>query len=197
MHESTSVVNTSVATVATRGHDAPVTAYGAGLADRIDWLLEDLDVSARELARRAGLHESHVWVMVSRLRSRPESAPSTETVDAIARAAEVSFEWLATGRGAPRAKHAITEPRLSELADWPAVLAHASKAHPELPPVAFTQAGRMVLAEPGQALDVDFVVDLARAWYRRAAREELRRADNADADARIDTMRRGRQRQRK
>lgn len=74
------------------------------LAERMQWVLEYLsktegkNVSARELARRAGLNsEASVGHIIRGIVKRP----SADVLGSIARAAGVSFDWLNDNKGEP------------------------------------------------------------------------------------------------
>jgi hypothetical protein len=203
LDSSTAVVKVGSVDLLGRCAEAHRVRDPAGLVKRIEWILKHRGFNPTNLAKEAGLTDNHVWTLVNRLKSDAESgnagdkakrgtSVTTDTIDAIARAGRVSFEWLATGRGAPEggARGAAT---LGDLGEWAAVREAAQKAHPELPPYAFAQVGKTVTADaaPEGKLEPEFVTDMARAWYRRAAREELRIADNADADDEIAKLRRG------
>ena len=119
------------------------------LAARIEAVLARLGVSARELSRRAGLHETQVSLVLSRLKKNPDSEVSVPTMRAIARGAGVSEAWLLTGRGSPddRDDHVqpappdevdvagrrpvaqdaarTARPLFEHLPDWPELLAGA------------------------------------------------------------------------
>lgn len=75
--------------------DHPIT-----LRDRLQWILDNRRVSARELSRRAGLAEPHVALIMRRAASR-DIRLAQLTLVSIAQAADVSLTWLATGRGDP------------------------------------------------------------------------------------------------
>lgn len=66
------------------------------LAERLEKVLEHLDVTAYELSTRAGLSGSHIANIIKRNAKRT----SAETIQLIARAAGVSERWLAYGEGA-------------------------------------------------------------------------------------------------
>jgi transcriptional regulator with XRE-family HTH domain len=65
------------------------------LAERLEKVLEHLDVTAYELSTRAGLSGSHIANIIKRNAKRT----SAETIQLIARAAHVSERWLAYGEG--------------------------------------------------------------------------------------------------
>jgi hypothetical protein len=74
---------------------------GVTLLERMEEILRDcFGGNARSWARAAGLSElTHVSTALRRLRENPEHQPAIDTLDALARGAGISFEWLATGRG--------------------------------------------------------------------------------------------------
>lgn len=74
-----------------------------GISERIESVLAELKISRRELSRRAGLSPSHV----EQLTAGRVATPSAVVISAIAHAAGVSVDWLATGAD-PR----WVEPRL-------------------------------------------------------------------------------------
>jgi transcriptional regulator with XRE-family HTH domain len=79
----------------------------SGLAERVKSILEEMQISRRELSRRAGLHPSHV----EQLTANRVARPSQDVLDKIARAAGVSLEWLATGTG-PRTRTSDAVPAI-------------------------------------------------------------------------------------
>ena len=82
-----------------------------GLKARIQWILDDLGIPARELARRAGLaSEGHVSTAMK------NGDIKLSTAIKICKAARVSIDWLATGDGSPRSgSPSLTEERVLEL----------------------------------------------------------------------------------
>jgi hypothetical protein len=56
--------------------------------------------SAREWARQAGIHESHLNTIMTRLRADGRGTNIT-TLSKLAEAANVSLDWLWSGRGSP------------------------------------------------------------------------------------------------
>ncbi len=71
------------------------------LVGRIQWILEARKITQRELARRAGLNEPHVGLILARLKKNPEASIEHETLLALAKGGEVSPGWLLTGDGDP------------------------------------------------------------------------------------------------
>jgi transcriptional regulator with XRE-family HTH domain len=65
------------------------------LAERLEKVLEHLDITAYELSIRAGLSGSHIANIIKRNAKRT----SAETIQLIARAAGVSERWLSFGEG--------------------------------------------------------------------------------------------------
>jgi hypothetical protein len=73
------------------------------LLQRLEWLVNNRATSQRDLSRKAGLSGPHVGTFMARLRKDPSATVETETLMAIARGGQVSFDWLATGKGSPDA----------------------------------------------------------------------------------------------
>jgi transcriptional regulator with XRE-family HTH domain len=73
-----------------------VTARLDRIADRIRLVLADKGLTQRELARRAGLAETQIGMILARLQERPFSI-ELETLARIAHGGEVSLLWLLTG----------------------------------------------------------------------------------------------------
>jgi transcriptional regulator with XRE-family HTH domain len=69
------------------------------LVARIETIIEKLGISQRELARRAGLKEPHVGLIINRLKKNPRAGVENETLLAMARGANVSPGWLLSGEG--------------------------------------------------------------------------------------------------
>lgn len=88
------------------------TMWGVGLAERLEQVLEWKGWSAREWARLAGLaEETHVTQIIRRFRRSPDSATvDASTLAALARAANVSLDWLWFGRGLPTSPGIDLEP---------------------------------------------------------------------------------------
>lgn len=85
------------------------------VGDRIQWILENCQISQRELARRAGFTaSSQLNAIVRRLASRPDSI-ELKTAKAIARGAGVSERWLLTGDGKPSDGDAIHQGNLTMM----------------------------------------------------------------------------------
>lgn len=79
------------------------------LSDRIEWILEARGVSQRELSRRAGLKEPHVGLIIKRFRADPAAGIEQATLMGLAKAGDVSLQWLSTGEGTPDGKPGASE----------------------------------------------------------------------------------------
>lgn len=71
------------------------------LADRILQILTKRSWSRRELARQAGLAETHVSLILKKFQDDPSASIEEKTIRAIAQAAGVSAAWLQYGTGDP------------------------------------------------------------------------------------------------
>lgn len=71
----------------------------AGFVERLRWAMQIRQWSARELARRAGMQETHVSSIIRRLETKPAADIEVSTVVRLARATGLTIEWLATGEG--------------------------------------------------------------------------------------------------
>lgn len=89
----------------------------AALARRIEQILKKRDISQRELSRRSGLKETHVGMILTRLKKNPGADIERETLAAIAKGGETSLTWLAEGIGTIDDPAVTYEPeaRYSEL----------------------------------------------------------------------------------
>lgn len=65
------------------------------LSERLQYLVDVTDVSAREISDLAGLTHSHVAILLSADRDRVEA----RTVAALAKVFGVSMDWLYSGLG--------------------------------------------------------------------------------------------------
>lgn len=161
------------------------------LANRLEWARERLGVSGREVARRAGMHESQYGVTLKRLRDNPDGEVSVPVMKSLARALNVSESWLITGRGSPDDRDDAAQapppedvdiagrrpvssgaarshrPLLENLPDWPELLAGARQIAAdrgrEIPDWAWTTLGKSggLLTGP---LTAAAVFDLAKTY---------------------------------
>lgn len=67
------------------------------LAERINAILKQRGWSQRELSKRSGMNDTGINTLLAQLKADPLAATLT-TVRRIAEGAEVSFDWLLTGR---------------------------------------------------------------------------------------------------
>lgn len=81
------------------------------LADRINAILKQRGWSQRELSKRSGLNDTGINTLLTQLKADSLAATLT-TVRRIAEGAEVSFDWLLTGRD-ELAEEALKTPALS------------------------------------------------------------------------------------
>ena len=80
------------------------------IADRIRAILTHYGWSQRELARRAGISETHVGLMLKKFASDPHANVEKKTLRALAQAAGVSSGWLEEGTGSPSWGDAVDPP---------------------------------------------------------------------------------------
>ena len=147
-------------------------AYVNTIADRIRRLLEVRGITQRELARRAGLAATQVSTLLTGL-DRDPGAVQVSTLQKIARGAECSYEWLATGIELADVEPALRARRFCDLPDWPALLKDAQDAEPTLPPWVWSRVaeGRPV-SEHVTAGQVAGVARLVWSFAKRPAEAE-------------------------
>lgn len=82
-----------------------------GMRERMQRVLEEKGWSQRRWAREAGIAETHVRLIMERLRNEPER-PTVElwVVARLADVAGYSLDWLAYGRGSPQAAEYEDDP---------------------------------------------------------------------------------------
>ena len=71
------------------------------LLERLEWILANRKMSARQLALQSGLSSTHVSTMMGRLRKHPDVSVELETLEKIARGGQVPLEWMISGKGKP------------------------------------------------------------------------------------------------
>ena len=126
----------------------------SSVGDRIEQILKAKDISARELARRSGLGETQVSVLVARFRKNPHTHVTVETLRAIAQGAGVSLAWLTSGDGSPETREDPPPP--TELRMVP-----DGDARPSIgaQPDARALADEIALENPPLAPYLDIVLD--------------------------------------
>ena len=140
------------------------------LLERLEATRRRLGISQREWSRRSGLAEEHLGVILSRLRKSPSADIERETVAALAKGAQVSLAWLASGEGSPDADDDTRGPSASEshvphhsnAVGWEDAQREAARRHPDIPAWAWEQAGRSAPAHLRSIVTPDQVVKLAR-----------------------------------
>jgi hypothetical protein len=97
----------------------------ASLLARIEYLIGLAGGRQRELGRRAGLSPGGVGTIVHRLRKNPNASIDPDTLVKLAKGAEVSLQWLATGEGSPHDTLASesTNPQYRNLPGWAEAMA--------------------------------------------------------------------------
>lgn len=119
------------------------------LLSRLEWVLVQRDMSARQLSLQSGLSHAAVATMIRTLKADPEAAKRVEigTLHKLARAAGVDPTWLQTGAGTPEFDQSpapMPDPdpstdatsiaaKFKNLANWTALLRAARALRPSLP----------------------------------------------------------------
>jgi hypothetical protein len=82
------------------------------LLDRIGEILEETKLNPSQLAAKAELKErTHVHTLMRRLRAKPDASLDMPTLVAIARAGNVTLDWLITGQEPKRPPIADADPK--------------------------------------------------------------------------------------
>lgn len=153
------------------------------LAERLALVLERTGWSQRELSRRAGLTEVHVGQVLRRAKAKgADAAVESSTLEAIAKAADVSYEWLATGTGAPedRAPARRRGTRWEDHAGWAAAVEEAQRKYPMwVAPFAYRHAGLGTRVTSGKTITPELALQLARVWQETADEQEFAEASAA------------------
>lgn len=111
------------------------------IAERIRQLLDDQDLTQRELARRANLAPTQINVILSRLEQQPY-AIELETLARIANGADVSLLWLLSGLGDAGVE---TPPSLRQSRGWKAAFEAIAPFFPGTPPALWRWIGELRL----------------------------------------------------
>jgi transcriptional regulator with XRE-family HTH domain len=99
------------------------------LVERIRKILQIRGMTPYDLSQRAGLSDGHVNTMLNRNTTRL----SAETLTAIADAADVSLEWLVSGRGDPLVRDPSLPPRFYNVPGYADLEPAAKALEPALP----------------------------------------------------------------
>jgi hypothetical protein len=98
-----------------------------------------------------------------------------QLASAIAEACGMTLTELIQGDEDPR-------PRLANIPRWPELVKRALDEAPEVPEFCYAPVGRIAADLTGNdQVDVAFIVELARAWFHRSAREQRMAADMQQA----------------
>lgn len=136
------------------------------LADRVQSILDELKVSARELARKAGLSsESHVGLILAGRVKRP----SGDVLAAIAKAGNVELQWLTSGTS-PRRRSRRGEPTVETDERYEAINAARGMARAEGYDEAFVSTWDIALDADDQP-SADYLWTLCKADYARWRRK--------------------------
>lgn len=82
----------------------------SALLDRLDWVLKnrlEFGGSARAWCERAGLSPNYIGTLRTRVRAKKPAGLTVEVATALATAARVPLEWLASGTGDPNGAHEV------------------------------------------------------------------------------------------
>jgi transcriptional regulator with XRE-family HTH domain len=147
------------------------------LADRVRWILENRDFrSQRDLSLKAGLSESHVGLLA---RGDLGKKTASETLEKIARAANVSFHWLSTGEGSPDQVALVPdseEPFYGNAPGWTEAEKKAIDENRDVPRWAFEKSRRHRGLTPPNPVTVEFVLEQALlAWKWTPDAEKIER----------------------
>jgi hypothetical protein len=143
-------------------------------SDRLEELISAAG-SASKLALAAGLSAGYLGTLKTRMRANPDARPDADTLEALARAGGVSYEWLRKGTG-PKTSTDAEEPQASPPTDsepFAAALASAFDGHRHT--LGDLDAARRVAGETHTHLrDGADTKAIATTWLNAAA--ALRRA---------------------
>lgn len=111
------------------------------LDERIQWILDNCTRedgqrwNQKSLSQAAGLGDNHVGMM----RRGTVKKPTADSLASIARAAKVSYRWLASGEGDPFGDASAPDatesssPRFKNILNWRALLEMARAIAPDVP----------------------------------------------------------------
>ena len=157
------------------------------IAERIKWILQDKNISARQLSKDAGLTPVHVGKLLARGAARA----GTETIAKIAAAAGVSSDWLLEGKGQPYAPASASEsqtPINANLPGW-SEAERAARARGTVPAWAIEEARRRSGLVPHEGVTASYVLDEAMQVLRYANHAEVIAKTAADLDKEADKLR--------
>lgn len=171
-----------------------MTAEGT-FRERFAWIFEHRGTNANALSEAAGLSRSYVRMLLKAEEKGAGKRPGTDALNSLARAADVSFLWLSTGRG-PREPYRGEEPgespdppsavverdalppegirRFGDLPGWAEAEAEAQRTYGLLLPASsWTAARELQGAQWPRQVTAKTVYRFAKAWFEQATEEEL------------------------
>lgn len=169
-------------------------------AGRFAWIFENRGTNPNALSEAAGLSRSYIRMLLTAERKGASKRPGPEALDAIARAANVSFRWLATG-------HGTREPYQGEVPDGEQ--SESTVVRDEMPPEGIRRFGDCEGYEEAEAEAIRLWGDLlprsswavtremrgaqwpqritartiyrfAKAWFEQANEDELYEQERAE-----------------
>lgn len=161
-------------------------------AQRFDWIKEHRGLKYSALGRKAGRSLSHVRDIVENEKQGKKVSPRADTLQAFAKAANVSYLWLSTGEGEPGRFQDTDAPSpeptsavvvrdtddpegpqtFGDLAGWPEAEAEARRLYDEIPGYAFEAARNQGGARFPRVVTAETVKAFAMAWLNQTAIEE-------------------------
>ena len=157
------------------------------LADRIRWILEHRNFTQRELGLKAGLSSGFVSVFLSRAKDTADASMNADALAAIAHVADVSLDWLTSGRGRPEGGDGADEgSALRRLPQWEAMVERVKERLGErFPSWAYERAGSLRNAYAPSPLTEEFVLRTVLYSYETVDLDERARLAREDASARL------------
>jgi transcriptional regulator with XRE-family HTH domain len=151
------------------------------IGERLAHALKVRNKSGRWLTDKAGFSQGHVSRLIN---GRGEGADA-ETLARCSDALEISFEWLATGRGDinPRARVVELDTparkpiRFGDLPGWHDAELEARARFDDIPDYAFDRAADTSGGRAPSKIDEHTVANFARAWLASTTREERKAAE--------------------
>lgn len=147
------------------------------LESRIVWLVEHrAEGSQRELSRRAGLSPNYIGTILTRLRKNPNAQIEKDSLVALAKAGDVSLDWLLNGRGNPERETVLdVGSPLRLIEGWTQSVSDARAKGTFLPAWVWDRAGEIRNAHAPVPLTPEFVLRTALYVYDTVDLEEKAR----------------------
>lgn len=127
------------------------TAPVSTLAERMRWILDQRGWKQREISKLAGLSHSYVSAFFDRAEKDPKASMRGTELAAIAKAANVSLQWLTTGEGepaleveepAPASVEALEGTAWERIPGWGESVAAIEQRFPTIPSKLLRQIGQ-------------------------------------------------------